>query len=534
MVDFPLDRGACARADDAFYADPANSDLIREDGTRIPLERDDPRCSEWIRLYEAELARNQPSEEDDDSDDSDDSGGSDDSDDSADDSDDPSDPGEVVAPCPQEANLAVSVYDSSGDPVEGVEVSVDGVGASYTNADGIADFGTVQPGSYDILAIRACHRPDRIETTEAVNPQETRLVRLEMEPFPITIAATQAEYTVVLDDTGAAVTAHPVLAFNISGGPPNHLFDVQVAVDSAAGLNSSPGLSNSWQPGQSRADRVSKSVFSSWSSGQNTLRLDGSGAATFEMPLEWWRDQARRTLASFNEKDVYFRVIALQDDGTPCCHSAPNGGAGAGSAKIKNNLVRFRVVDLGYVFRDGYTGRSIRMEFTVREAGTTEMYTMVQWMEGYGRLWSGTPLVAQWPRHRLYGILHDYNFPDFTIDRLETNPRYWDGNWNISADRRTASATDRPGVRLRTNTIGYCSIDFETRCHLNFEVPASVTITRQDGSPPVYGVITGELADPQPIILSSDTWQTRVLDERTSVGVSTTHPATYAGPGPGP
>ena len=47
----PLNKTAVKKADDAFYA--AHPELVKPDGTRIPLRPGDPRCKEWMDLYEA-------------------------------------------------------------------------------------------------------------------------------------------------------------------------------------------------------------------------------------------------------------------------------------------------------------------------------------------------------------------------------------------------------------------------------------------------------------------------------------------------
>ena len=57
----------------------------------------------------------------------------------------------------------------------------------------------------------------------------------------------------------------------------------------------------------------------------------------------------------------------------------------------------------------------------------------------------------------------------------------------------------------------FIHLDFETYVHLNFEVPVAVTIIRKDGSPPVYGVVTGVIPDPAAVPPVS-------------------HPAIFAGP----
>jgi hypothetical protein len=393
-----------------------------------------------------------------------------------------------------------------------------------TGADGWANFDGIAPGTYSIKGEHSQHQAGTASATALEDATTESKLSLQAT---IEIAAVKAEYTVVLDKSGnlPAGGAFPRLEFKISKGPPNHLFAVQLSRAGAGKLSGGPGLADSWVAGDARDVRVTRTEFSSWSNGQKTLKLDGSGSATFEMPLEWWRDQARRTLATFTEDTVSFRVVAMKDASTPMCADSAKG-----TVKIRNNLTKMQVVDLGWTA--GGTKKSVRMEFTVREADTTEMYTIVQWMQGTMPVWSGTPPVKRFPTHQLYNIIHDADFPDFTIDRLGTNPRYHDGNFTISADKKTATTTDAPGGPIAAgDSHDWASVDFETRVHLNFEVPAAVKVTRKDGSAPVFGVVTGALDDPQPVTLSAPTWNTRVLQVRQADGtVTVTHPATFAGP----
>ncbi|AHG91429.1 hypothetical protein J421_3892 [Gemmatirosa kalamazoonensis] len=393
-----------------------------------------------------------------------------------------------------------------------------------TGADGWAKFDGIAPGSY---SIRGQHPQHKEGTATANAPADaTTESKLPLQAT-IEIKAVKTEYTVVLDKTGNLPSAgtFPILEFTITKGPPNHLFDVQISRAGAGKLSGGPGLGDSWAPGDARDVRVGRTEYSSWSSGQKTLKLDGAGSATFKMPIEWWRDQARRTLATFTEDTLAFRVVAVKDAATPICADSAKG-----SLKLRNNLTKFDVVDLGYIA--GGTKHSVRMEFTVREADTTEMYTMVQWMQGAMPQWSGTPPVKSFPTHKLYDIIHDADFPDFTIDRLHTNPRYRDGAFTVSADKKTASTDDAPGGAIDPGiSHEWHGVDFETRVHLNFEVPAAVKITRKDGSAPVFGVVTGKLDDPQPVTLTSKTWNTRVLQVRNADGtITVTHPASFAGP----
>ena len=138
--------------------------------------------------------------------------------------------------------------------------------------------------------------------------------------------------------------------------------------------------------------------------------------------------------------------------------------------------------------------------------------------------------------HVLYGILHDSNFPDLTVDTLTTNPRpsFFGGaaGPQVSPDGKKASGTDRPGAGSLPagSSDFFVTLDFETRVHLNFEVPSNVKIIRKDGSPPQFGVVTG-VVDPEPLVVDSGTWNVRILQARQPDGsVVMSHPDTFAGP----
>ena len=348
---------------------------------------------------------------------------------------------------------------------------------------------------------------------------------------PVTITPKNAEYVVVLDKTGATPAAYPVLEFQVTG-PHGWFFEVQVSRHESNLFTEAPGLTGSWDKSKDWKDRLPQKTFSSWTNGEKTLKLDGSGKGKYTMPLDWWKDQARLPRKDFSDEDFYYRAIAYKDAaGSAPRFSTPNGGTPP-SLKIHNNLRDFKASNVGYVDSGGR--QQERLEFTVREANTTEMYTIVQWMQGAIQLYSGT--TTSFLQHQLYNIQHDSNFPDRTIDSLTTNPRPsffgGAGSPQVSPDHKTAFGTDGPGASLTSlpgsYTALFFSVDFETHVHLNFEVIAPVNIIRQDGSPPRYGVITGMLSDPQPATLDTVTWKARILWEKQADGtLNITYPDTY-------
>jgi hypothetical protein len=118
------------------------------------------------------------------------------------------------------------------------------------------------------------------------------------------------------------------------------------------------------------------------------------------------------------------------------------------------------------------------------------------------------------------------------IDAMHDNPRYHLGKWTVSPDGKTASAPDAPFQGRITDFPGKfvqyaSSLDFETRVHLNFEVPDKVRVVRKDGAPPVYRVVAGDLPEPLPFLLDAAKWEVRVLQALDAQGAARiTHPST--------
>jgi hypothetical protein len=65
-----------------------------------------------------------------------------------------------ILPC-ETANLAVKVTDEYGNAIEGADVFADELGMRVTDIDGLAEFGEVEPGVYDIVASKPGHAPAR-------------------------------------------------------------------------------------------------------------------------------------------------------------------------------------------------------------------------------------------------------------------------------------------------------------------------------------------------------------------------------------
>ncbi len=346
--------------------------------------------------------------------------------------------------------------------------------------------------------------------------------------IPVTITPTKVEFVLVLDKTGAAPAAYPILSFEVKG-PPGWFYEVQVCRKDASKFTEGPGLTGSWDKTKPPKDRVPVPAFSSWTNGEQALKLDGAGKATYKLPLDWWKDQARQARSAFVE-DYFYRALGFKASGSPPRFSSANGAA-APSVKVHNNLVSLKLTDVGYT--NGGIRKPERVEVTVREPNTTDMYTIVQWKSGTNQVWGGT---ATYSTVVDYGLTHLINAPEWAVDSLTTNPRpsFFGGSSGptVSADGKTASGTDNPGGAMSSSDkVDYLSWDFETRVHLNFEVPAAVTISKQEGSAPVYDKVIGVVGPPEPFILDSGTWKVRILQETQSDGtITVSQPDTYAGP----
>jgi hypothetical protein len=518
----PLNRDAASAADDEIYSnhedDPRPNALYDADGNRKPLSATDPAQAdlrrEWMDSYVANggqvesPARN------------------------------PSPPGAAVSQCPldaqpgpppktadppaQKANLHVKLeHACDKSPLKDGTVKISGPESknATTGADGWAKFDGITPGAYTIDGTHPQHEPGN--TSASAPAGTTTNVELPLKG-KLLIKAVQDAYTVVLDKSGNPTAAFATLEFNITNGPPNHLFDVQLTREGGAPTGG-PGLAGSWVEADGRDARMKRKIFSSWSNGQHTLRLDGAGKASLKMPLEWWRDQARQKRADFTDFIYQCRAVAFKDGPTAVCSEAP-----AIAVKLTNNLVDFKLTDAG--FTNGGANKNEKEQFTVKEAGTTDMYTLVQWLSGSNKL-TGGPNTDGVGFH--YGLRHKFNYPEWAVDSSSTNPRPnffgGAGGPSISPDQKTATGTDPPGGAISpSDTTDFFSFDFESRVHLNFEVPATVKIKTKTGAAEPYDVLIGVLDDPQPVILDSGTWEARILQVRNADGtVTPSNPDTY-------
>jgi hypothetical protein len=419
-----------------------------------------------------------------------------------------------------QAHLAVHVQDCDGKPVEGVPITLnDEQSMGSTDSDGNLDLGLHPPSTYAVATQTETHA-NASQELDAVGGADT-LFQLELKAKTPTITAKQESYVVVLDSSGNAFAGYPILEFDITDGTPGCFLDVQVQREDAGNLTGGLGLSGSWDKNKPTPERAGQDTFSSWTDGETGLQLDGSGNASYRMPLEWWRDLARQPLSDFTTQTIHFKAATAPSETSSITVDSP-----VATASVQNNLIDMQVVDNGYI--NGGLNKSVSMELNVLEANTTEMYTIVQWKTGSNPTWGGP---------RAYGIVKDYNLnhdlngPEWAIDRLGTNPRYHDGSFTVSDGGKKATTTDSPGGPIGSaDTHDFFALDFDTRVHLNFEVPAAVTITRQEGSPPIWGVVVGRLADPQPVTLANASWDAKILQVRTASGVTVTHPDSYGGP----
>ncbi|MHC4742288.1 MAG: carboxypeptidase-like regulatory domain-containing protein, partial [Planctomycetota bacterium] len=183
--------------------------------------------------------------------------------------------------CPL-SRLIVKVKTSKGKAVAQADVRVlkDTEQVSQGSTDdekGEHDTGKVlEAGTYTVKVKKKCHKQGEVTKSNiklGENAKED--VDVTLDPYEIKIKAIKNSYTVVLKKDGNEHGTHPILEFEITDGPPNHFIDIQLSRDSAAGLMGGPGLAGAWDKNASRDDRVGKKLFSSWTNGDKTLKLDG-------------------------------------------------------------------------------------------------------------------------------------------------------------------------------------------------------------------------------------------------------------------
>lgn len=378
----------------------------------------------------------------------------------------------------------------------------------------------------------------------------------------ITIVPKQANYVVVLDKFGDPPTAYPILEFDIKG-PPNYIVDVQVSRDAPALLTGGPGLTNAWDKNQPPEARITQLAFSSWTNGDQGIILDASGKATYGMPLNWWKDLARLPLEDFGTANIRYRAVAWPgNSATPTAWSTKDGAI-APKILVRSNLLTFELIESGanqviyasgatdfidWGYNDDERRKFVLMKFTVREANTTEMYTIVQWKTGSSQNWPRPNPADPWYNYVMSGGLWCYsNDPVSTIDSLDTDPRYPQSNspgipgaqWYPALDNRTAMHVDTPGggIDARLPIMqSFLAKDYDTKLCLNFEVPNSVPPLTQgpttvvDGKT-VWKTVRLVIGPPEPFVIDHKTWKARILQRRKAdLSVEVTYPDTYAGP----
>jgi hypothetical protein len=330
----------------------------------------------------------------------------------------------------------------------------------------------------------------------------------------VKIKAKLDEYVLVLNQAGQLQANYPIMEFEVTNGTPNYLVDVQVARRYADLLMGGPGLANAWDKTAAVKQRIDQRPFSSWSNGEKALKLDATGKATYKIPLEWWCDQARIAKKLFDEVTYFYRVLIFEKANSETIYLSTDDRDYRASpkVKVKNNLTDFKVYNLRYHKDDTTDGmwlRYARIEFKVREADTAKMYNMVQWKKG-GRInedgsdvWGVTD----------YGVEHTCKYSNWQIDRVATNPRYWDGDPVIEADKKTAYYEDDVscGPPDPGHTAVTLNIDFISKMHLNCDIPAAVTIKTEssypDGRKNIYqGVIDENVT----LILAEASWSAKM------------------------
>ncbi|MGM5629766.1 DUF4280 domain-containing protein [Apibacter raozihei] len=366
----------------------------------------------------------------------------------------------------------------------------------------------------------------KITDSGQVNEPE---INPEAAPVPapkkkIQIKARQNEYTVVLKKDGTLFNAlYPNLEFDISEGTPGEFIDIQVVKIDKKLLKNTVGIAGSWDKNNLPKDRVPVKTFSSYTNGDTALKLDASGKASYTMPLDWWRDLARQPLSDFTSMKIYFKVLSFQ------AASSVKQESLVKSVEISNNLVSLEIdVNLYATNSSGIQIKDFSADFTVKEPNTTEMYTFVQWKKGGRERWDAAKRMTR-PTVRDYNQRHISHYPDWTLDRIGLNPRYADGVYSISNGGKTATLKDKPSSDIASATMpwAYTHIDFETRVHLNLDVPDVLTVINLTG-----GNIKGIIPPPEPLTLKNVFWESRILQiwNATTTSSIVTHPAIYTGP----
>ena len=326
---------------------------------------------------------------------------------------------------------------------------------------------------------------------------------------PVKITPKKAAYTVILTKAGAASGTHPLLEFDIEG-PPNWICDVQLSRENGSTLTAGPGLAGAWDKAKEPKDRIGQALFSNWTNGEKAVKLDGSGKGTYKIPLDWWKDQARRPRTDFSTVDLYYRVVVIPDEPASSIGYSAKKDETPPKLELRNNLLTFTFTNSGYIKDDveKKAKNPVSFKYTVREANTADMYTFVQWKKGSVQYTAVNGTVT-YGQVRDYNILHLANMTEWSIDRLQTNPRYHNGP-SIGGGGTEGSSEDAPTAQMRGAVVTR-RYDFDTRVHLDFDVPASVTITKQVGAGEPYDEVIGKLADPQPLTVDNYLWTCSIV-----------------------
>jgi hypothetical protein len=147
---------------------------------------------------------------------------------------------------------------------------------------------------------------------------------------------------------------------------------------------------------------------------------------------------------------------------------------------------------------------------------------MVQWKKG-GRVWEDGSHV--WGVQD-YNVVHTSKYPDWQIDRVHTDPRYWDGAPKTKADdaslnKKTAYYEDDVscGPPSGGHTRVDLKIDFISKMHVNHDIPVSVTIAKTTHLPSGdVDVIKGVIDEKKAPVLVERTWSAKMRVYTTPAG----------------
>ena len=103
---------------------------------------------------------------------------------------------------------------------------------------------------------------------------------------------------------------------------------------------------------------------------------------------------------------------------------------------------------------------------------------------------------------------HICHYLEWTLDRINLNPTYGDGVYPISIGGKTATIKKQSSSQSVNSKFPWAcaNIDFDTRIHLNFDVPDAITVIHLPDN-----TIKGAIPSPEPLPLANIFWNARIM-----------------------